>query len=288
MSPHFNRLLLLSGPALALVKNEGFWSTNVGSTPAAVTLGVSDSASVDSLTIFWSFPAKAFEVSVSREEEGGSFETVYSTNTNILKETEVPIGSASPAKIRITVKEAARNGPPVLHPQVPEGAYVSQAAGGDGTVGIRRLAVMASTATAAVEPCDVAARSATAGDKVWHRVWCGVSSIWAKLALPSCLIRRCSLNPLASLTMSRRLLLLSTPVNSRPAEDEVSHTHPEPLACCSARRQRPRSRQAWPRSLIRSRGRLLARAGQAFDSGISMPRSPCPLRIAAGIFSHSP
>merc|ERR1719203_1206798 len=134
------------GAAAAVDENDAsFWASKFDEAGAVtLSIGLADQA-LSEATIAWEFPAKAFSVSVSAD--GEHYSNVYSTDSNVLSTTTVPLGGARGTSLKITMTEA--------------GASFQ----GHSVYGIRSVSVSAPQLTAVVGDCGAA--TGDARDKVF-------------------------------------------------------------------------------------------------------------------------
>merc|ERR1712048_675313 len=128
------------GAAAAVDENDAsFWASKFDEAGAVtLSIGLADQA-LSEATIAWEFPAKAFSVSVSAD--GEHYSNVYSTDSNVLSTTTVPLGGARGTSLKITMTEAGAGG-----------------FQGHSVYGIRSVSVSAPQLTAVVGDCGAALR----------------------------------------------------------------------------------------------------------------------------------
>jgi len=138
-----------SHSALAAVDSDEatFWASSPGDVgPVALTIDLGEARNIDIMKIIWEFPAQSFVVSVS--SDGSDWTEVFGTNTNMVRESRIPLSLVA-SKLRVDMK-----GP---HPR----------AGSTGRprYGIRSVVVLASRLDVSLDECTTASQSEDARDK---------------------------------------------------------------------------------------------------------------------------
>ena len=91
--------------------------------------------------VSWEFPAKDFSVALSTD--GSRWSETFSTDSNLMQDTHVSLGSRSAAYLRVTMRA----------PHPTYGKF-----GGNSLYGIRSLRILASGMEAVVDDCDAASQ----------------------------------------------------------------------------------------------------------------------------------
>lgn len=97
------------GATAAVDSNEAsFWASKFDES-GAVTLTINlGSQALSEASIAWEFPAKAFSIAVSAD--GEHYTSVYSTDSNVLRTTTVPLGGVVAASLKITMSQPSSAG----------------------------------------------------------------------------------------------------------------------------------------------------------------------------------
>ncbi len=126
-----------------------FWASRPGvEGPTTLTLDLGEARSLSSAKIVWGFPAEDFEFASS--VDGQHWTVAYSTTSNMVNVSRVPLGQVTASHVRIT-----------MHKPHPVYGVFS----GKPVFGIVSLAVFAPRLTPMLEDCGSAAASEDARDK---------------------------------------------------------------------------------------------------------------------------
>lgn len=129
-----------------------FWASALDpSTPVTFMVDLGSAQKLLASEISWEYPAKAFTISLSTD--GVKWADVYSTDSNILSSTAVPLNGQVASKIKITMNEA----------HASYGSYAGHA-----VLGIKSLSIFAARLRTVVEDCAAASRSIDARDKYFQ------------------------------------------------------------------------------------------------------------------------
>merc|ERR1719277_1423054 len=134
--------------AVTDLSEASFWASGASAGPVSLTLDLGAERSLDSLKIYWEFPAKSFTVSVS--VDGERWIEKYATTTNVLRRTKLAMGGTLASRVKITMQEA--------HPTLS----VFQ---GRALYGVASISVLASRLDATLADCASAAATSDARDK---------------------------------------------------------------------------------------------------------------------------
>jgi len=126
-----------------------FWASKPGQAgPVSLTVHLGEVRDISLMKIAWEFPAKSFAVSVSTD--GKQWSEVFSTTTNVLKNSHIPLSLATASSVRVEMRQT----------HSVDGHFFDQP-----LFGIRSLSLLASRLEPSLEDCATAALSKDARDK---------------------------------------------------------------------------------------------------------------------------
>lgn len=115
--------------------------------PVVFTVDLGQPTSVERVEISWAYPAKCFSVAVSLD--GSIWESVFSTTSNVLAKSYIPVGGKTAAQLQLSMEE-----PSALAGDIGRNAY-----------GIKSLRVLAPRLRSVADSCTSARKNNDARDK---------------------------------------------------------------------------------------------------------------------------
>jgi hypothetical protein len=101
--------VFFSGAAMAVDDSAAtFWASKFDDTkdPVEYVIDFGEVQKLHSVELSWEFPARAFSVSLSTD--GDHFTEAFATDANVLKSSQVMLGSTPARKMRIVMYEAGQ------------------------------------------------------------------------------------------------------------------------------------------------------------------------------------